>query len=264
VALLGGRIDEAQKAIEELDPASSDVAVVRAVVAYESLEPTDLKGALEALGNSAVGPAFEALEAAPGVISGTAFPPPDQLEALAAPDKPWGELIAVDAAIETGNLALAEKLLAKHALETLRPVHLRRLARVRRLQGKLDAALEASSAAAEGGIALPLLLERVYELIAKDDVTQAKQVAAKYPTLLGPLAGWVGVLTDVASKQAASAAVRLTKLELPPDESPIAVRVLVARALVVGKDKRAAPYLAALLKKLPKNPDVLAAVALGG
>jgi tetratricopeptide (TPR) repeat protein len=264
VALLGGRIDEAQKAIEELDPASSDVAVVRAVVAYESLEPTDLKGALEALGNSAVGPAFEALEAAPGIINGTAFPPPDKLETLAAPDKPWGELIAVDAAIETGNLPLAEKLLAKRSLETLRPVHLRRLARLRRLQGKLDAALEASGAAAEGGIAMPLLLERIYELLAKEEVAPAKQLAAKYPSLLGPLAGWVGVLTDVASKQVASAAVRLTKLELPPDESPIAVRVLVARALVVGKDKRAAPYLTALIKKLPKNPDVLAAAALGG
>ena len=264
VALLGGRIDEAQKAIEELDPASSDVAVVRAVVAYESLEPTDLKGALEALGNSAIGPAFEALEAAPGIINGTAFPPPEKLEELAAPDKPWGELIAVDAAIETGNLPLAEKLLAKRSLETLRPVHLRRLARLRRLQGKVDAALEASGAAAEGGIALPLLLERIYELLAKEEVAPAKQLTAKYPTLLGPLSGWVGVLTDVASKQAASASVRLTKLELPPDESPLAVRVLVARALVVGKDQRATPYLTALIKKLPKNPDVLAAALLGG
>ncbi|HEY6081177.1 MAG TPA: hypothetical protein VIW29_20320, partial [Polyangiaceae bacterium] len=259
VALLGGRIDEAQKAIEELDPASADVAVVRAVVAYESLESSDLKTALEALGNSAVGAAFSALEAAPGVINGTAFPPAEQLEALAAPDKPWGELIAIDAALETGNLALAEKLLSKRALEALRPVHLRRLARLRRLQGKLDEALQASGAAAEGGMAMPLLLERVYELLAKDQVAPAKQLAAKYPTLLGPLAGWVGVLTDVASQQAAAAAVRLTKLELPPDESPIAVRVLVARALTLGKDKRAKPYVAALLKKLPKNPDVLAA-----
>ena len=54
---------------------------------------------------------------------------------------------------------------------------------------------------------------------------------------------------------------RLTKLELPPDESPIAVRVLVARALVVGKDKRAQAYVTGLLKKLPKNPDVLAAAS---
>jgi hypothetical protein len=259
VALLGGRIDEAQKAIEELDPASADVAVVRAVVAYESLESSDLKGALEALSNSAVGSAFSALEAAPGVINGTAFPPADQLEALAAPDKPWGELIAVDAAIETGNLPLADKILSKRSLETLRPVHLRRLARLRRLQGKLDEALQASTAASEGGMAMPLLLERVYELLAKDQVAPAKQLAAKFPTLLGPLAGWVGVLTDVASKQAAAATVRLTKLELPPDESPIAVRVLVARALTVAKDKRAKPYVTALMKKLPKNPDVLAA-----
>lgn len=262
VALLGGRIDEAQKAIEELDSASADVAVVRAVVAYESLESADLKSALEALGNSAVGPAFLALDAAPGVINGSAFPTPDKLEQMAAPDKPWGELVAVDAAIETGNLALADKLLGKRSVETLRPVHLRRLARLRRLQGKLDEALRASAAAAEGGIALPLLLERIYELLAKEDVAGAKQLAGKYPSLLGPLAGWVGVLTDVASKQAASATVRLTKLDLPPDESSIAVRVLVARALVTGKDKRATPYLTALSKKLPKNPDVLAAASI--
>ncbi|MES1186083.1 MAG: hypothetical protein ABUL60_19885 [Myxococcales bacterium] len=262
VALLGGRIDEAQKAIEELDPSSADVAVVRAVVAYESLETADLKSALENLGNSAVGPAFSALDAAPGIITGTAFPTPDKLEAMAAPDKPWGELIAVDAALETGNLPLADKLLSKRSLETLRPVHLRRLARLRRLQGKLDESLRASAAAAEGGMALPLLLERVYELLAKEDVAGAKQLAAKYPALLGPLSGWVGVLTDVASKQAASATVRLTKLDLPPDESPILVRVLVARALMSGKDKRAKPYLTVLLKKLPKNPDVLAAAAI--
>jgi predicted Zn-dependent protease len=262
VALLGGRIDEAQKAIEGLDPASADVAVVRAVVAYESLETADLKTALEALGNSAVGSAFSGLEAAPGIVNGTAFPPPAALEEMAAPDKPWGELIAVDAAIETGNLPLAEKLLSKRSVETLRPVHLRRLARLRRLQNKLDDALKASSAAAEGGMALPLLLERVYELLAKEDVSGAKQLAAKYPSLLGPLAGWVGVLTDVASKQAASAAVRLTKLDLPPDESPLAVRILVARALMTGKDKRAKPYVLALAKKLPKNPDILAAASI--
>jgi predicted Zn-dependent protease len=262
VALLGGRIDEAQKAIEELDPGSTEVAVVRAVVAYESLESADLKGALESLGNSAVGPAFAALDAAPGVINGTAFPKPEQLEELAAPDKPWGELVAIDAALETGNLALAEKLLGKRSLETLRPVHLRRLARLRRFQGKTDEALRASAAAAEAGMALPLLLERVYELLAKDDVAGAKQIAAKYPSLLGPLSGWVGVLTDVAGKQAASATVRLTKLDLPPDESPIAVRVLVARALMAGKDKRAKAYVTALARKLPRNPDVLAAAAI--
>jgi predicted Zn-dependent protease len=262
VALLGGRIDEAQKAIEGLDPTSSDVAVVRAVVAYESLESADLRSALESLGNKAVGSAFSALEAAAGVINGTAFPPAASLEELAGPEKPWGELVSVDAAIETGNLAFAEKQLAQRSVETLRPVHLRRLARLRRLQGKLDDALQASSASAEGGMALPLLLERVYELLAKEDVAGAKQLAAKYPSLLGPLAGWVGVLTDLASKQAAAAAVRLTKLDLPPDESPIAVRVLVARALASAGDKRAKPYVAVQLKKLPKNPDILAAAAL--
>ncbi len=261
VALLGGRIDEAQKAIEELDPGSADVAIVRAVVAYESLESADLRSALEALGNTAVGPAFAALEAAPGIIDGTTYPSPKRLEELAAPEIPWGEFVALDAALDTGNLVLAEKLLGRREVSLLRPVHLRRLARLRRLQGKIDEALDASLAAASGGVSTPLLLERLYELLAKDDAAGAKQLIGKYPALLGPLAGWAAVLTDVATKQVVSATVRLSKLELPPDGSPLAVRVLVARALVVGKDKRAKPYLIALLKKFPKHPEVLAAAA---
>src|SRR6185503_6105946 len=82
VALLGGRLDEAQKAVEELEPSSADVAVVRASVA--------------------------------------------------------------DAALETGNLPAAERILGARAVENLRPVHALRLARLRRYQGKSAEALAAS------------------------------------------------------------------------------------------------------------------------
>ncbi len=86
VALLGGRLDEAQKAIEELDPAAPDVAVVRGVVAYEALEPADLEAALRSIGEAAhTRQAYTALAAGPGVLTGSAFPSHEKLESHGHP-----------------------------------------------------------------------------------------------------------------------------------------------------------------------------------
>ena len=49
VALLGGRLDEALKATEDLDADSPDVAVVRAASAYERVDPDGVARALDAL-----------------------------------------------------------------------------------------------------------------------------------------------------------------------------------------------------------------------
>ena len=49
------------------------------------------------------------------------------------------------------------------------------------------------------------------------------------------------------------------KLDLPPSETPLTLRVLVARALTAADDKRALPYVLALAKQVPKHPDVIAA-----
>jgi len=82
--------------------------------------------------------------------------------------------------------------------------------------------------------------------------------------VLGPLTAWLGVLVDVAGKQKAQAAARTAKLDLPPAETPLTLRILVARALVAAEDKRARPYVLALSKQVPKHPDVIeAALELG-
>lgn len=261
VALSGGRLDEAQKAIEELDPRSPDVAMVRAVVAYETLEPSDLQAALDALGESAsTRHAYAGLLAAPGLISGASLPSVDRLQAMAEPAVPWGELVAIDAALSAGNLSLAEKLLAKHAPDTASSVFQLRWARLYRYQGKLEQAERASRAALDGTAAtIPLLLERAYDLIQKEDLTAARDLAAKYPTLLGPMTAWLSALVDASGKQAAQAAARVAKLDVPPAETPFALRVLVGRALAASADKRAKPYVLVLAKQAPKHPDVLLA-----
>jgi hypothetical protein len=260
VALLGGRLDEAQKATEGLDPGSPDVAVVRGVIAYEKLELSDLASARDALGADAAAPAFQALAVAPAILAGSKYPPAERLEDIAVPSVAWGDVVAVDAALDTGDLKLASALLGRRSLDSAAPAYRARVARLRRYENKLDEALAASAAAMDATPTAPLVIERTYELIEKDELKAAKELVAKHPTLLGPMAGWLGVLLDVASNQANLAAVRLTKLDLPPEGSPVILRVLAARALAAARDKRAKPYVVQQARKLKKHPDVALAL----
>jgi tetratricopeptide (TPR) repeat protein len=263
VALLGGRIDEAQKAVEQLDPASADVAVVRAVAAYESLEPSDVDAALKVLGEAATSHAFSGLAAGSGVLLGTKYPLAADVPALKDPSVPWGEIVVVDAALDQADLTGAESVLGGRTGESLRPVHLLRLARLRRYQGKAAEAVAASARALEGNVTAPLLVERTYDLVAGDDPGAARTLIAKYPAVLGPLSGWLAAFVDAHGKdkgEQAQAIARVAKLDLPPDASPLAIRLLALRALVATGDKRAKPYLGMLARRAPKHPEVQLAI----
>jgi hypothetical protein len=259
VALLGGRVDEAQKAVEQLDPTSADVAVVRAVAAYESLEPSDVDAALKALGDAQTSHAFSALAAGSGVLMGTKYPAAADVPALRDPSVPWGEIVVTDAALDQGDLAGAEAVLAARTGEALRPVHLLRLARLRRYQGKAAEAVAASARALEGNVTAPLLVERTYDLVAAEDYTNARTLLAKYPAVLGPLSGWLAAFVDAHSKDKsdqAQAVARVAKLDLPPDASPLTIRLVALRALIVTGDKRGKPYLGGVAHRAGKHPEV--------
>jgi Flp pilus assembly protein TadD len=262
VALLGGRLDEAQKAIEELDPRSPEVAVVRGVVAYETLEPGDLDGVVKSLGDAASHAAYSALAAGPQLLMGRSYPAPSKLEAMAEPTVAWGEIVAVDAALDTNNLTLAQKILSRRQGDALRPVHYLRLARLYRYQGKPDEAVKAAAAAREGAITAAVLIESVYDFVKKEDAASARDLLARYPTVLGPMSGWLAAIIDVTAKQKAQADARISKLDLPPAETPLLFRVLVARALALTGDKRARAYVLTEVKLAPKGqPDLMQAVA---
>ena len=143
------------------------------------------------------------------------------------------------------------------------PVHLLRLARLRRYQGKMGEAVKASARALEGNVTAPLLVERTYDLVAADDTASARTLIARYPVVLGPLSGWLAAYVDAHAKdknEQAQAVARVAKLDLPPDASPLAIRVLALRALVVTGDKRAKPYLAVVARRAGKQPDVQLAI----
>jgi hypothetical protein len=263
VALLGGRVDEAEKAVEQLDPTSADVAVVRAVAAYESLEPADVDAALKVLGEARGDRAFSALSAGSGVLLGTRYPMKEELGALRDPSVPGGELVVVDSMFEQGDLAGAADVLGKRQGEALRPVHLLRVARLYRYQGKAAEAVDASNRALEGSVTAPLLVERCYDLVAAEDLKGARTLLARYPVVLGTLSGWLAAFIDAHEKEQsaqAQAAARAAKLELPLDASPLAVRLLALRALVVTDDKRAKPYLGVFARKHGRHPEVLLAI----
>ena len=263
VALLGGRIDEAQKAVEQLDPASADVAVVRAVAAYESLEPSDIDAALKVLGDAQSSHAFAGLAAGSAVLMGTKYPPAADVPGLRDPSVPWGEIIVTDALLDQGDLVTAESVLGARSGDALRPVHLLRLARLRRYQGKAADAAAASARALEGNVTAPLLVERTYDLVATDEVASARTLIGKYPVVLGPLGGWLTAYVDAHAKdknEQAQAVARVAKLDLPPDASPLAIRLLALRALIVTGDKRAKPYLGVIARRAGKNPEVQLAI----
>ncbi len=260
VALLGGRLDEAKKAVEELDPSSPDALVVRGVVAYESADPGELTNALRALGGAALTrQTYSALAAGPGLLTGRAFPTASRIEAMATPATTWGELIATDAALDLGDLPLAAKILGRRQGGALRPVHYARLARLNRYRNEVDAARSAAAAAGEGAMTLNVLLESVYAMVANKDHASARNLAAKHADLLGPLSAWVAVLVDADDKPKAQVSARAAKLALPPAETPLTLRILVLRALAASGDKRGHSYVVALAKQAPKHPDVIEA-----
>lgn len=261
VALLGGRLDEAKKAIEELDAKTPEVAVVRAVLAYETLDGSELGSAIEAMGElPQKHPDYISFATMPSVVTGLELPTPDKLEPMAQPSIPWGELVAVDAALTLGDLALAEKLTTAWGEGASRPVYALRLSRLRRYQDKLDDADKLSGIALEqGSTTVSVLTERVWVLMAKNQPGPARDLISKYPSLLGPLAGWLRMYVDAKGGRAPEARAKAAQLDPPPDEAPLLLRVVAARALAVTKDRRAKGYVALLQKKLKKHPEVLKA-----
>ncbi|HMJ13174.1 MAG TPA: hypothetical protein VK524_17255, partial [Polyangiaceae bacterium] len=261
VALLGGRLDEANKAVEQLESGAPEVAVVRAVVAYETLDTTELEGAVNAFGEAAkTRSELGGLLAAPGVLGAARYPDAATIDAMARPQVPWGELVAVDAALDIGNLTLADQIVKRWEEGAARPVYALRVARLRRYQGKAEDAVTASGHALDQGTTTArVLIERIYDLLANQQSAGARQLLSRYPTLLGPMTGWLSALVDAAADRKADAAVKVAQLELPPDAAPVLLKTLVARSLAAAGDKRARPYLGSLARRLSRNPDFLIA-----
>ncbi|MDB4937655.1 MAG: repeat protein [Labilithrix sp.] len=265
VALLGARLDEALKASEELPPASPDVAIVTAAVAYEKLDGERMRGALEALPEDAKKLPFlvplvrgQALMAGNAQALGT-----DKALDMADDDTPWADLVAMDAALDTGDVDLARKVAAKWHGEanTVRALRAVRLAKLARWDGKNEDADRFSRAALEGGtVTVRALAERVFVLAAMGKAGDAVALFKAYPNVGGPLAKWLRAYAVATNGKVDEARAIISAEDPPPALAPLPARTYAAIAYGAVKDTRHGnEYVKALVTAGFVNPDVAAA-----
>jgi predicted Zn-dependent protease len=267
VALIGGRLDEALKATEDLD-VSPDVAVVRAASAYERVDIDALMRALEALPPGARKlPLLAALDLADGALAGKLHLDPVKLLTMASDDAPWADLVAMDVALDSGDLASADKIANRWGKDAeSQPLRAVRLARLARYEARLDAADTLSQTALLHGTATPRVLwERGYVLVAKGRAAEVAPLLARYPLVLGPLATWLSAYSAASGGSIDVAKARTASIDPPPRGAALETRVVAAAAFGAMKDRRRGfEYVRDTLASGSLHPDlVAAALSLG-
>ncbi len=268
VALLGDRLDEALKATEELDPTSPDVAVVRAATAYERVDSDGVSRALEAVPPDArKQPFLAALDLGPDLLAGKLRLDAAKIAVMANDDAPWSDLMAMDAALDAGNLPSADKIAVGWGKDAeSRPLRALRLGRLARYEGRLDAADALSQTAIDHGTVTPRVLwERAFILVARNRAADVAPLISHFPLVLGPLATWLSAFATASGGSAEAAKGKTASLDPPPAGSALDARVVVASALAAMKDRRrGGEYVKDVLATGSLNPDlVAAALSLG-
>jgi len=262
VALLGARLYEALKATEELPPQSVDVGVVTAAVSYEKLDGERMSRALEALPDDARKVPFLApLLRGQQLLAGSAtIAAPDKVMAMAGDDAPWADLVAMDAALDVGDLDLARKAAAQWQGD-VRPLRAVRLARLARYDGKLDEADRLSKLAMEGGtVTVRALTERVFVLVAANKSAEALALFKQHPNVGGPLAKWLRAYASASHGKPDEARASLSQEDPPPPLAPMPARMIAASAYGAVKDSRhGGDYVKAIVQAGFQNPDMAAA-----
>jgi len=263
VALHAGRLDEALKATEELDPTSPDVAVVRAASAYERADADGVARALSPLrAEDRRLPVVSALARSQGALVGGLHLDAPKLLAMADDDAPWSDLLAMDLALDAGDLATADRIALGWGKEAEgAPARALRLARLARYEGRLDAADTLSQVALDHGTVTPRVLwERAFELVARGHAADVAPLLARYPLVLGPLATWLGAYATASAGATESAKGKTATLDPPPDQAVFGARVVAAAAFGAMKDrKRGISYVRDLAATGNVPPDVVAA-----
>ncbi len=267
IALLGGRLDEALKATEDLDPTSPDVAIVRAAVAYERADADGVSRALESVPADAKKlPVFGALSIAGDVLLGRTSLAAPKLAELSTDDAPWSDLIAMDAALDLGLTEVADKIQTDWKGTEEKPLKAVRLSRLARYENRLDDADRYSKIAIDGSTVTPrVLVERAMVLVARNKAAEVGPLLARYPLVLGPASSWLSAYALASTGKLEDAKGRTAQLDFPPDLSPLPLRVMAAVSLGAMKDKkRGEPAVESLLDSGCADPDLLAAAAALG
>jgi hypothetical protein len=184
---------------------------------------------------------------------------------MIAPGVPWGDVIAMDAALDQGDLNFANKVAETWQDQAGKPVFALRLSRLARAEARpADAAKAADRALVSEGVTPRSLIEAIFAHVANEDARAARELVAKYPAVLGPLTEWLKVLVDVAEGRTSRAKALAARLDPPPASSPLLYQVMMARALSAVGDTRAKGVIGTWLNRTPKHPDLLTAARDAG
>lgn len=273
VALMGYRLDEALKATEDLPPASADVAVVGAAVAYERLDGDLMGRSLEAAGAESAKLAFlKPLHAGRELMRGNlslspasgdkAAPPmgADKLAAMSTSEAPWADLVAMDAALDGGDLDLADKIAKGWTGEPkgLRAVRLARLARYRGNNAEADKLI--GVALTTSTVTPRALIERVLSLVASGHEKDVAAVLRAHPLVGGPLQKWMRAYAAASAGKRDEARTLLAQEEPPSALAPVPTRILAAVTYAQMRDTRhGGDVIKGLAQAGFANPDVAAA-----
>ncbi len=263
VALLGGRLDEALKATEDLPPGWADVATVVAAASYEKVDSERMARAFDPLPDDAKKLPFAVplvrgqamLAGNLGVMTAT------QALDLADDEAPWADLVPMDWALDTGDTDLADKIATERWKGPPGVMRQIRLARLARYEGKLDDADRYSRAALEGGtVTLRALAERVFTLVALKKETDASALFKAYPNVGGPIAKWLRAYATAAHGKIEDAKASVASEDPPSPATPMFDRIIAAMAFGMMKDGRHGnEYVKPILAAGYANPDLAAA-----
>jgi hypothetical protein len=182
---------------------------------------------------------------------------------MANDDTPWADIVAMDAALDTGDVDLAHKVAAKWQgdANTVRALRAVRLAKLARWDGKTEDADRYSRAALEGGtVTVRALAERVFVLGSMGKAGDAVALFKAYPNVGGPLAKWLRAYAVASNGKLEEARAIISTEDPPPPLASLPARMYAAMAYGAVKDTRHGnEYVKALVQAGFANPDVATA-----
>jgi tetratricopeptide (TPR) repeat protein len=262
VALLGARLDEALKAAEDLPASSVDVAIVTAAASYERLDGERMGRAFDAVPDDAKKvPVAMPLTRGKDLLAGNlGVLTSDKARDMSDDEAPWADIVAMDWALDAGNLDLAKKI-AEGWHGDARSMRAIRLARLARYEGKLEDADKLSRTALETGtVTMRALSERVFTLIALKRDAEALALFKTYPNVGGPLAKWLRAYATASHGKIEEARAMVSQEDPPPAAAAMPARIIAASAFAAMKDTRHGnEYTKPIVHAGFANPDVAAA-----
>jgi hypothetical protein len=261
IALAEGRLDAARDAVKGVDPSSRDAILIEAVTAYENLRGADASRMVASLPTEpAAAATLDALRDSDKAVAGVARVKDERINTLAEEQRLWGAEIAVDLALDSGRLELAERIVTARTWDAKVPAHAARLMRLRRYQGQGAAALELAQGLVDRERAsVRAVAEVVLGFVSEGRVAAATSALRELNAAAGNVGPWLEILVEAAAGRQPNAAKLAAEHEPPGKNTPLLEQVVALRALAAARDRRAKPYFAQLDKRFRGQPDVASA-----